>query len=264
MKNIAFMLADGAAQRILTRSTGTSCVEPPKFRNADLLQTKHTGFTLAEVLITLGIIGVVAAITIPGLINNYKAHKLRSSFLKNYSIIQQVFKQMENDDVSLALSDYAGNSGSFYQTFKNYLAGAQECGTFSKKEGGCYKYSDSNAPYKNLTGNKTISKAYFDDGQLVLPDGTLLAFEQPAKGTYVWVFADINGYKNPPNKLGYDLFCFQFMDGELRTMGDRGTSFSDHDKFCSLTSNEVLNGMACSNEAKTNSDYFKAIVKKIK
>ena len=35
-------------------------------------------FTLAEILITLGIIGVVAAITIPGLITTYKAHQLRS------------------------------------------------------------------------------------------------------------------------------------------------------------------------------------------
>lgn len=43
---------------------------------------KLTGFTLAEVLITLGIIGVVAAITIPGLITTYKAHQLHSQFLK--------------------------------------------------------------------------------------------------------------------------------------------------------------------------------------
>ena len=45
----------------------------------------YFGFTLAEVLITLGIIGVVAAITIPALINNYRAAKLKSQFLKSYS-----------------------------------------------------------------------------------------------------------------------------------------------------------------------------------
>ena len=39
-------------------------------------------FTLAEVLITLGIIGVVAALTIPSLINNYKAKRLHTQFLK--------------------------------------------------------------------------------------------------------------------------------------------------------------------------------------
>ncbi|MFQ8625693.1 MAG: type II secretion system protein [Candidatus Gastranaerophilaceae bacterium] len=32
----------------------------------------YSGFTLAEVLITLGIIGVVAALTMPSVINNYK------------------------------------------------------------------------------------------------------------------------------------------------------------------------------------------------
>ena len=67
------------------------------------------GFTLAEVLITLGIIGVVAAITIPSLINNYKAKKLRSQFLKSYSVVQQAFKLMEADDVSLDPSTYKGD-----------------------------------------------------------------------------------------------------------------------------------------------------------
>ena len=69
-------------------------------------------FTLAEVLITLGIIGVVAALTIPSLITNYKAHRLRSQFLKSYSVVQQVFKQMEADDVSLDPVSYARHSGS--------------------------------------------------------------------------------------------------------------------------------------------------------
>ncbi len=40
------------------------------------------GFTLAEILITLGIIGVVAAMTIPNLINAYKAKQLRTRFNK--------------------------------------------------------------------------------------------------------------------------------------------------------------------------------------
>ena len=70
------------------------------------------GFTLAEILITLGIIGVVAAMTIPNLIANNKAHRLKSQFLESYSIVQQVFKQMEADDVSLNPKDYP--TGQFY------------------------------------------------------------------------------------------------------------------------------------------------------
>ena len=66
---------------------------------------KKIAFTLAETLIVMGIIGVVAALTIPSLINNYKAQRLRTQFLKSYSTIQQVFKQMEADDVSETILD---------------------------------------------------------------------------------------------------------------------------------------------------------------
>ena len=42
-------------------------------------------FTLAEILITLGIIGVVAAMTIPTLVANYRTKALKSGFKKSYS-----------------------------------------------------------------------------------------------------------------------------------------------------------------------------------
>ena len=50
---------------------------------------KKTGFTLAEVLITLGIIGVVAAMTIPTLIANTNSQKFRSQFKKSISTLNQ-------------------------------------------------------------------------------------------------------------------------------------------------------------------------------
>ena len=46
-------------------------------------------FTLAEVLITLGIIGVVAAMTIPTLIVNTRAQQFRSKFKKTVSTLSQ-------------------------------------------------------------------------------------------------------------------------------------------------------------------------------
>ena len=89
------------------------------------------GFTLAEVLITLGIIGVVAAITIPNLMVAYKAKKMRSQFLKSYSVIQQAFRQMEVDDVSTDISTYSGKMGSFYDVFKTRFKGAHWCGYYN-------------------------------------------------------------------------------------------------------------------------------------
>jgi len=54
-----------------------------------MLKAKSHGFTLAEVLITLGIIGVVAAMTIPTLIANINGAKYRSQFKKSLSTLAQ-------------------------------------------------------------------------------------------------------------------------------------------------------------------------------
>lgn len=52
---------------------------------------KNRAFTLAEVLITIGIIGVVAALTIPSLINSYKDKQFKTAYKKAYSDIQNAF-----------------------------------------------------------------------------------------------------------------------------------------------------------------------------
>lgn len=67
---------------------------------------KRFGFTLAEVLITLGIIGVVAAMTIPNLIANTNGAKFRSQFKKSISTLSQagLMAQAQYD------FDYAGTS----------------------------------------------------------------------------------------------------------------------------------------------------------
>jgi len=53
------------------------------------------GFTLAEVLITLGIIGVVAAMTIPTLMTNINGAKYRNHFKKSLSTLNQAVKLNE-------------------------------------------------------------------------------------------------------------------------------------------------------------------------
>ena len=58
---------------------------------------KNTAFTLAEVLITLGIIGVVAALTLPALIANYQKQVIKEQFKVAYSLMQQAWKKAEVD-----------------------------------------------------------------------------------------------------------------------------------------------------------------------
>ena len=59
---------------------------------------KKFGFTLAEVLITLGIIGVVAAITMPTLIQNYQKSKTANQLKTVYSLMNQAVKMSEIDN----------------------------------------------------------------------------------------------------------------------------------------------------------------------
>ena len=242
MKKFGFTLAEGATH-----------VNSP--------QTKAKfGFTLAEVLITLGIIGVVAAITIPGLINNYKATRLKSQFLKSYSTIQQVFKRMQDDEISLDPNSYV-DGRSFYKEFLKYLQGASICNGINPLcPNGGVKYAG-------------IQSNWLDDGKILLSDGTLLMFENMARSSLVLVTVDLNGYKNPPNIVGYDTFSFQLINGELLAVGDNGT-FRTGEQYCDIdnavktaqisSSSGSSYGMSCAHYAKVDADYFKKVVRKYK
>lgn len=62
------------------------------------LSQRYTGFTLAEVLITLGVIGIVAAITIPILLNRSEEASLAAALKEDISLFSQATMQMANDN----------------------------------------------------------------------------------------------------------------------------------------------------------------------
>ena len=233
-----------------------------RFRTKFGMANPKAAFTLAEVLITLGIIGVVAAMTIPNLITSYKAHRFRSQFLKSYSTVQQVFKQMEADDVSLDPESYPTRT--FYKSFMKYLQAPFDCGTNTennfKRFLPCYD-TKGVKHYKSLDGQSTVGYNWFDDGQIALQNGTLLLIENDTNVNQLWVSVDLNGFNNPPNRWGYDLFTFQFIEGELLTMGDKKTKYNDIEKYCNLKGSGAFNGAACAQLAKTDTDYFKTLLR---
>lgn len=59
---------------------------------------KKHAFTLAEVLITLGIIGVVSAMTLPSLVNRTRQKELQTSFQKQYTLLQQAILKIKYED----------------------------------------------------------------------------------------------------------------------------------------------------------------------
>ncbi len=87
---------------------------------------KKKGFTLAEVLITLGIIGVVAAMTMPVLISNYKKHEVVTKLKKFHSVMNQALKMSEIDNAEFEnwdASELKGWDGeTLYTWYNKYFA----------------------------------------------------------------------------------------------------------------------------------------------
>jgi prepilin-type N-terminal cleavage/methylation domain-containing protein len=94
------------------------------------MSTKRNAFTLAEILITLGIIGVVAALTIPGLLKECHWIIVKNAFKKQYSTLYQALKTVEYN------LDYTPNC--YYWTSNPY--GVAKCTTYDSN-GTCTKYA---------------------------------------------------------------------------------------------------------------------------
>lgn len=224
------------------------------------------GFTLAEVLITLGIIGIVAAMTIPNMITNNKAHVLKNQFMKAYSLTQQAYKRLEDDGVGTSPYDYDRTTAdrTFKNVFQRYFSGITNC-TYNRDNKSCYNLTAGT--YKTLDGKYDMDTHYFDDGEFALIDGTLFLFENPMStngNNRAWIFIDINGVNGKPNRLGYDLFLFQLTEEGLKAMGNTGTTYTGDENCAIISKNNGLNGMSCTAKAITDPDYFKRITKSIK
>ena len=166
-------------------------------------------FTLAEVLITLGIIGVVASLTLPSVIHKYKTEVLKAQFKKSYSSLSQA--------VLLARADVGVTNFNSYCAFLDdgrYI-NALECYRAILKQ---LKKNDNICQYdlnKIYTYSKTQQGAYVDVGGTAyprhgLPDGTCVDVKINART--IGVSIDINGYKKGPNALGHDIFSFWIND----------------------------------------------------
>ena len=94
---------------------------------------KKSGFTLAEIMVTLGLIGAISAITIPTLAYNYRAKVLEEQFRSTYSDIKQIGTMInyQKGDVgeyanSLTPVNFDGNKFLKWQTeFMSMLNGGR-------------------------------------------------------------------------------------------------------------------------------------------
>lgn len=239
----------------------------PPPRKADLVRNRW-GFTLAETLITLGIIGVVAALTLPTLIDNYKAKVLEAQFKKGYSTLSQAIMQMY---YTTGVEIIPENFGQYAlsEHLKNYYHIIKDCGMVNVNTKGCIQLSKNEDGdwymdlYKSYTGG-SIYFGYIDDGVLITNEGIVLLFEQGTQakntGRYL-VGIDINGFKKGPNRFGHDVFVFEVEpSGNLIPLGNEKAKWWGKGSPCN-NSNSDMNGYGCSNKALSDPNYFKNLPK---
>lgn len=154
---------------------------------------RRTAFTLAEVLITLGIIGVVAAMTLPSLIANYEKQRTAVAVKKVYAELQQVLKMAVVQYGDIKFWDLASESSidsnreftdkyikPFYKGF-NYIEDGK--GNANIWSGGISE--------RGING--------------AISNGTIISINVSAQSPYFLI--DVNGYKKP-NRIGNDIFIF--------------------------------------------------------
>lgn len=177
------------------------------------LSSRKAAFTLTELLITLGIIGIVVAMTMPSLIVNHHKKETVAKLKKAYSALNQAFRMSEsfNGPSEFWDNSYTIGAEAYYnQYWKPYFNNPNICKTYSE----CG--FDAHLPYKYLNGTRyDIGMSMSADSRIIfyLPDGTLYAFIIfTSIGTYntpsTKVLIDINGGKKP-NILGKDVFLFR-------------------------------------------------------
>ena len=193
---------------------------------------KNSAFTLAEVLITLGIIGVVAAMTLPSLNQKLADQKNMSTLKKAYSVLQQA--------TNLAISEHEGPEywgmvdndidavTNVYNYYRPYFNMMREC----QNKPGCWGY-----PMKYLDGTvywDAHSTSWYQyaftlaDGMNILidiyPQDMLnTSFGMDVDHDCAVFFVDVNADRLP-NQIGSDVFAFVVTDRGLQPAGIENTN----------------------------------------
>ena len=130
---------------------------------------KKLGFTLAEVLIVIMIIGVIAAITLPGLLTNIREAQIGPKLAKARSIFEQANVTLLDDNSIDLITDGFNNTNNYITELRNFLKGDANGATYTTDDNMRYTIAINGAPAnQNIPGyQQTIGTVQIDiDGPL--------------------------------------------------------------------------------------------------
>jgi len=191
------------------------------------VQHDKCGFTLAEVLITLGIIGVVAAITIPNMVTNYQKKATVAKLKEDYAVFNQAIRRAraENGDLdNSAYTDLDKTMATFEHYLKPYLKISKIC---APTDSSCW--TDAVA----LNGVKETFMSQYSTGKnkhvsMILLNGQTVYIWASDSSTNMQIWVNVNGLKNKAI-MGKDVFGFLYSieKGTLYLVGKQDRLSSD-------------------------------------
>jgi prepilin-type N-terminal cleavage/methylation domain-containing protein len=198
------------------------------------MKNNYTGFTLAEVLITLLIIGVVSSLVIPAIINDTQEAELKTAWKKTYSEIDQATKKIMLDNAGTMKDlSFSGDSSNFIKDkYGEYLSYIESCNN-NRSYGNCWSTintykNGSTSPYS--TPEEFALHIIANDAGAILKNGTFIQFHGGTVGSYKSdcpenmcsnIFVDVNGFKNP-NVVGKDIFGIIVTPTGIKPYGSYG------------------------------------------
>lgn len=233
-----------------------------KASELSLRAKNSTAFTLAEVLITLGIIGIVAAMTLPTLIAKHQKKVLQTAFITSYSLLGQALNGLKADTGVSSIYDYYV----MYDTTRGYYMQEEFQRDFAKQLKLVNFSSDMQPKYKTYDGSKEISvdaSSYAQSSfKHALANGALLKFSISGSldGQNISLTVDTNGLK-PPNRYGFDVFIFLVKGSNDKLVGRKMMRLYTEDEAnediysglaglpCSIKSKQTMNGIGCAGYA---------------
>ena len=195
-------------------------------------------FTLAEVLITLVIIGVIAAITVPTLITKYQKEQTVTRLKKAYSALAQTTARAITEHGSietwiLGTEENADAAKEFLSIYiLPYLNSNGTIKTYSEKNWDMYLFSG-----KLWTSRiNEYARFYLNDGTAIM--SRIVSSSDTSKR--ILILVDINGDKKP-NKNGRDIFMFNYyiLDSDTNLNGKFLPNGFQYDREYILSNNST-------------------------
>ena len=230
----------------------------------------NNAFTLAEVLIVIGIIGVVSALTLPVLIGNYKKQLVETKLKETYSIINQMMLNSvaENgESINWQYPKSGDNSYTDSDFFQKYLAKfvkitytCKKTGFESDKESYLCRNHHSDDYFTTTSGAKVSwSNMAQNSSKYVLSNGTSFYIDtlwgnqiSDQSGPFIIFVVDLNINKNIA-LFGRDIFLFHYMTSKEKLQSSRYMDWEGHSKSCDRVNSNSANRSAVIEECRNGS-----------